>query len=368
MINSFFSELNYSSVNEDSSSEAKALAIRQTDRVLCVTGSGSRTLDLLIQQPAEIISIDLNPTQNYLLQLKLAAIQVLSLNEYKLFTGIQTATHKTDASQYRLKTYQSLIELLDQDTRLFWNRNLKKIQNGIYLSGRWEHYLKLSTYLLRKLRKKTIHKLLEQNSTEDQYNYWKKHWDNLAWRTYLKLLSNRLVWKYLLKEPGINFVDRQFNISEYMFKRFDNAAKNILFRDSAFIRFLFTANFESDNALPRYLTETNYRLLQPEKVTIITEKIDDFLMTNSGKKIDCFSVSDVGSYMNKDNHLQFWQLLSTQAAENARILERQFLNKRNPDSYPNNRLTRDFKLEQQLEQSDNSIIYTFVAGKFSNNP
>ena len=85
---SFFETINYSSVNEDSNSEFKALNINKNDTVLCITGSGARILDLLIKDPKEIVAVDFNPCQNFLLELKIAAIQKLEYEDFLRFIGI----------------------------------------------------------------------------------------------------------------------------------------------------------------------------------------------------------------------------------------------------------------------------------------
>ncbi len=84
---SFLETLNYSSSNEDSNSELKALCIDKNDSILSITGSGARALDLLIKNPAKIVSIDFNPCQNHLLELKIAAIQHLEYQEFLEFLG-----------------------------------------------------------------------------------------------------------------------------------------------------------------------------------------------------------------------------------------------------------------------------------------
>ena len=74
-MNSFLETINYSSSNEDSYSEWKALSIGPDDSILCITGSGSRPLDLLIKGPREIVSLDFNPCQNFLLKFKIELTQ-----------------------------------------------------------------------------------------------------------------------------------------------------------------------------------------------------------------------------------------------------------------------------------------------------
>ena len=65
-VKDFMTTLNYASCNEDWRSEWDALEIKPNDRVLCITGSGDRPLNLLLQNPKDVIAMDLNPIQNNL--------------------------------------------------------------------------------------------------------------------------------------------------------------------------------------------------------------------------------------------------------------------------------------------------------------
>ena len=56
-MNHYLQTINYSSVNEDSQSEIKALKLTERDSVLCITGSGARVLDLLTQNPKKILAL-----------------------------------------------------------------------------------------------------------------------------------------------------------------------------------------------------------------------------------------------------------------------------------------------------------------------
>src|SRR4051794_14291437 len=95
----------YSTCDEDSWSELNALDLRSDDVVLSVTGSGCRTLNLLIGGPAKIVSIDANPLQNHLLELKIAAIRELPHAEFAGFIGLTASTG-------RLAVYRRIREAL----------------------------------------------------------------------------------------------------------------------------------------------------------------------------------------------------------------------------------------------------------------
>ena len=160
---SFFEKINYSACNEDSESERKALCLTTEDTVLCITGSGSRALDLLIDSPKKIFSIDFNATQNYLLELKIAAYKSLNYSEFRVFIGL-------DPSLDRLIFYNKLSLHLTPGAKKYWDEHSTLIQDGVLYCGTWES-------LLRKilkgafLRRKKIKTLMESETIEIQKKY-----------------------------------------------------------------------------------------------------------------------------------------------------------------------------------------------------
>ena len=127
----FFNTINYSACNEDSESERRALQLIANDVVLCITGSGARPLDLLVDSPKKIISIDFNLNQNYLLALKIAAYKTLTYSEFITFIGINSFTNKSNL-------YAKVSTQLSRETKLYWDAQYKKIEKGILYCGTWE--------------------------------------------------------------------------------------------------------------------------------------------------------------------------------------------------------------------------------------
>lgn len=83
----FNNEYIYAFTWEDPRVDHRLLKIGNDDVVLCITSAGDNVLDYLLQgQPRRIHAVDLNPNQNHLLELKVAAFQSLSYAEvWKLF-------------------------------------------------------------------------------------------------------------------------------------------------------------------------------------------------------------------------------------------------------------------------------------------
>ena len=131
----FFEEINFTTSNEDVFSERSALRIEEGDRVLCVTASGSRPLELLAANPREIVAIDYNPLQNHLLELVMAAISKLDHSEFLGFLGV------TPWDQ-RVGVLAKLSRELSAEARAFWDSQQPRVEAGVVYSGRWERLIR----------------------------------------------------------------------------------------------------------------------------------------------------------------------------------------------------------------------------------
>jgi S-adenosylmethionine:diacylglycerol 3-amino-3-carboxypropyl transferase len=69
------SNLIYNTCWEDPRLDRQMLGLRSDSRVVMITSAGCNTLDYLLDDPAEIHAVDMNPRQNALLQLKIAMIE-----------------------------------------------------------------------------------------------------------------------------------------------------------------------------------------------------------------------------------------------------------------------------------------------------
>ena len=80
--------LYYSHVNEDNNIEREIVFHNKPSTIFCISGSGERLISLL-DTPGlkKVVAIDFNPEAQFLLNLKLTAIQNLSVNSYLDFIG-----------------------------------------------------------------------------------------------------------------------------------------------------------------------------------------------------------------------------------------------------------------------------------------
>lgn len=357
----FFNTINYSSSNEDAQSELKALGLGKEDTVLSITGSGGRTLDLLIAKPAHIISIDLNPCQNFLLELKMAAIEKLGYDEFLGFLGISGFPE-------RLRLYRDIRLLLSNTARDFWDANGTLIEKGVIYQGRWERYFRRLARMVNMIWPEKTSCLFECRTIQEQSIFWHTHWNSRAWREFIRIISSRSVWKYAFGDPGFyQFVLPDFSIYHYIADRFNHGMTHVLARKSPLMTLLFTGRYKNHECLPPHLMKENFTRLKDlmERIRIVTASLDDFLRQCGASSFNKFSLSDIASYTNPDEYVAIWRSILSSATSEARICERQFLVKREMPPEVNRYLVRDRSLEDDLERTDTSIFYTFVVAEMN---
>lgn len=348
------SKLWYAASNEDSRSEVAAIQPAGRD-LLVITASGSRSFDLLLADPASIVSIDQNPAQTALAELLAAAYRTLDYPAFAAFTGL------TDSAD-RCVMLDHLGPQLPPDAQSFWSRNRHLVSQGLIYAGQWEGYLRLIQRLAGRRRRALAARLLAAPDLDSQYRLWRDEWDNRGWRMFLRLLSVRPFWKYVLREPGIAFVPPDFAMGDYAWARFDHAAQAIPLARTHFAWLLFAGRYPAD-VLPDYLTEAGHTLIRTrlDRISFRTQSLQDALAIAAPGEFTGASLSDYSSYCDVDVQRQVWTGLARAVAPGGRVCERKFFNKSGGDIPGQCGFTRDSALEQQLTAQDGAIFYSIIA-------
>ena len=130
--------LYYSHVNEDNRIERELLQSSGCAGVAAVTGSGERIIALMdYESCTHFHAIDTNEEALFLLQLKLAALETLSIEDYWQFTG-----HQASSKDKRRKWFEQLQFKLSPSCKKYWERNTGIVEKGIVDSGHFEKFLR----------------------------------------------------------------------------------------------------------------------------------------------------------------------------------------------------------------------------------
>ncbi len=343
-------KVNFTSTNEDGETELAAL--RGCRRILCLTGTGTRVLDLLGGDAEEIVALDANRFQNFLLALKIAAIARLDRRACLAFLGIAP-------SAARVETYAKLRSDLTADARRYWDTQKRMIAGGIWHAGQWESLLRWNARFLS-LRAGAVRSLMRAESLDEQGRIWGRHFTSSGLLATIETLGRDLVWRLVMREPAAAFLPDPKAVGARIEEDFRRASQSFLFRESDIATLALLGRHSADGPLPYHLRAENYERVRANlnRVRLLHGALAE-LATLEMDACDGFSLSDFGSYCGPEDYAACWAGISSAAESDARFCERIFMNPMHP---PMGLVVNDKNLSQRLSEVDKSIIYRIRAG------
>lgn len=268
----------YSQCWEDPYVLLEGLEINKEDKIISITSGGCNTLTLLLKDPKEIVALDINSAQNYLLELKISAIKYLSYENLLAFLGV-------DPCKNRRNLYYSLKQYLSEDAQKWWDNNTDLIDQGVIHVGKLEKYFRIFCRFILPLMhsRKTIKLLFVEKTKEQQLDFYNKKWNTWRWRFFFKMYfskkntSNNARNKQLFKYVTDN------NITDHYLNNIKNAICNEPSKNF-FLHYIFTGKYDKKN-LPLYLVKENISLIKErmDRIKIISEDISIYIEKNPQK-------------------------------------------------------------------------------------
>ena len=357
-MSSFFSRLSYSIGNEDWSTEEEGLKIEPSNRVLCITASGDRPLHILQHPCQEVVAVDANPVQNYLLDLKVAAMKKLDNPNYLAFMGIS-------ACSKRLHTLNLLNPHLSSLSAHYWRKHAKMVNKGILYQGDMENWVRRLTYLLRKWRKHEIQTLFSCQNLEQQKEFLEKGWNHKFWKRLFKIVLTPWLSRYLyIKDPGLYaHFDSSVSPGEVLYDRFMRFLHDHLAKENLLLSMVLLGEIHHE-ALPPYLTTQGIDLIRPrlDRLNVVTQDVISYLRSAPENHFDRFSMSDVASYLSYDSFVSLLNVIVHSAKPGARFCLRQFLSNHKIPNHLKHHFCQEPELERKLERKDRACVYHFNVG------
>ncbi len=289
--------INYAQCWEDPDSLLKALDVNQNDDVLSICSGGDNSLALLLQDPKSITIIDCNPTQLILLDLKIKAIQNLSYNEFIGFIGVAECNN-------RIELYTRIRSLLCTNAGKFWDGRMNDIAAGIIHSGKFERFFNLFRRSILPLIHSidTVNELLSCSSLESQRQFYDSFWNNLRWRTLLKIFFSRFVMGRVGRDPSFyKHVDLR-NTSDEILRRTHHGFRDIEISTNYFAEYILKGNYSNLQNIHPYLMKSHFNKLKANcgRVNIVQGSLTDYLTTLQNNSLSKLNLSDIFEYMSQE--------------------------------------------------------------------
>jgi S-adenosylmethionine-diacylglycerol 3-amino-3-carboxypropyl transferase len=346
--------ISYSTCDEDSNSEIWALNIQPTDTVLSVTGSGCRSLSLLTRNPSHLISVDFSPAQNYLLELKLAAIRNLSYEKLLQFFGVE------DSSD-RWEIFCLLEGHLSAQTAAYFRANKWAIKRGILFTGQHElFYIRFTIPLMRLLFGRYINQIFNASTLEEQRLIYQNHVSSPLWKWLVRFGSSPFMFRYILNEPNL-FTETDLDAGQYVLERLDHTFCHHLAKHNHWNSFMFYGKYLSRDCLPHFLQEENYLAIRKAttKIEIVTGDILEYIKQLPEEFVNKYSLSDVSSYMKKDKFESLLHEVVRTSKNKGCLCYRNFLSKWQIPSNLEDVMQRDREACSFLDWNDLAYVYSF---------
>ncbi|KYG40892.1 hypothetical protein M433DRAFT_77038 [Acidomyces richmondensis BFW] len=195
----FGDEYIYAFTWEDDRADARLLKITHDDVILALTSAGDNILSYAISRPKRIHAVDLNPTQNHLLELKVAALRSLEHEDvWRLFgQGKHPNFHNLLVQQMSPYLSSHAFDYwLHQGPSTFDPQG-----KGLYNTGGSRHALRLVAWLGSLLGvRNDMRKLCAVETLAEQREIWHKRVRRVLLSrllAYFVIGSERFLWKAL---------------------------------------------------------------------------------------------------------------------------------------------------------------------------
>ena len=277
----------YNTCWEDPALDREALDFRADDRVAVITSAGCNALDYLLAGAGEVNAVDINPIQNALVELKVAALCGLDYESFFDLFGRGRSPHA------RAMYHDALRDRLSDEARVYWDKNI-----GMFAGRGWQHsfYYRGTSGLIAKLvltDARVLHRmhdeiedLLNASTVEEQRALYESRMRDRLWTPWLRWFLSRTLTLTLVGVPWPqrDQIVRQYpgGVSRFIRDAFEAVVCELPFRENYFWR-VYLQGFYTKECCPEYLKPVNFGPLRERlsRLKIHTSTLAEFLRTTA---------------------------------------------------------------------------------------
>jgi len=341
---------------EDPEMDRRALRVGPDDTVLSISSAGCNPLNFLCQNPKRLITIDGNPAQNAVVELKLVAIRAL---DHATFFDIFAARNPSAVTQvYRARLRPNL----SARSREFWDKNLWMAHRGLYGFGKMGMAIRIVRFVLPRLgiTSQRAEEFFELRSLADQQAFYEHHVAPHLWGPVAKRLCRSRWFMYLcgVHPRQFELVNGRHGIYEYVKERIEYVLTKVPIYDNYFLSIAVSGRFRG-NRVPPYLLAENFDTLRNnlDRVTVVNGWLGPYLDTLPPGSINRFNLLDIFDWMTPGLFESTLRSVLRAAAPGARLIYRSGSYQLDPPQSVRQHLVHHAELSKELLAIDRSATY-----------
>lgn len=320
----------YNTCWEDPRLDREAMKLGPGDSVMVITSAGCNALDYALDHPQSIHAVDVNPRQNALLELKIAAIKALDFETFFELFGRGRLMSFPDVYQQKIRPLLPGFaqEIWDKKTHYFTGG---KIRKTFYRRGTSGFFATVIANYIDLVRvRKSISELFASENIEQQKEYYHQYIKPRFWKGSLKWWLKGDATLALLGVPRSQreLIEKEYlgGVSNFMQDCLESVMTKLPLSDNYFWWLYITGQYERDRC-PEYLKEENFLTLKAgavESITTHTKSVQHFLREHPDQ-ITRYVLLDHMDWLSEkmpEMLREEWQYIIERAAPGARILWR----------------------------------------------
>jgi S-adenosylmethionine:diacylglycerol 3-amino-3-carboxypropyl transferase len=315
----------FAQVREDPLLEIDALSPLSDARVVVVSSGGCTAFSLLAAGAKHVVAVDLNSTQNHLVELKAVALRRLVAPELMSFLGVAPGTPRR-----RIRTYAMLRPYLSDAALSCWDGHQALIGRGALTCGVSERFIAAVVAVVKLAihGRGRIDKLLSLGTLEEQTEFFAREWNTRRWKLLFPLLLNRWTFNRTY-DPGFFREVTNPSFAAHFRRLLEHALCDVPVRTNYFLHQMLTGTYPTSvvDGVPPYLDRNRREYLRSrlDSLELVDAGYAEYLASCAADSVDAFALSNICEWLDAAGIDDLFEQVVRVARRGARICFRNFV-------------------------------------------
>jgi S-adenosylmethionine-diacylglycerol 3-amino-3-carboxypropyl transferase len=279
-------EVIFGQVREDAAVELRVLtSLGEGQDAFCIGSGGCTALSLLAARPRVLHVVDINPAQIFLIELKRAALELLTYDELRRCVAANARPF-----------YARLRGRLSAEAAAFWDARGRLLGAGLNRCGVIERKLRRAMLLFRLLvhPRRRIVAALTQPSLAAQRLFYEERWETWRWRAALRLGLSRPLLRIVYGRAFVAALAPGF--ADSIHQGLAQTFMNFPAQDNGYLWQTFLGCYPpSERALPVYLRREGYEVVKDgaDGMQLAAADAAEWLGLRPARSVNFFALSNI---------------------------------------------------------------------------